>query len=203
MAGIPLAGQRVTVTVEGGAVEVEGDGSTTVVVPFVEGETAVVAVLHDGEVLHEDETTRDCENPAVLGSSLECSEGGLLVDLSNEGDGDAVVAAFGIPVLHEDDALRAVRAAVEMREAMARLNRQIQVGYGVTLVTRIGVHTGARATRATRRSDGDVVLALEDGRGQRAVWITTDLIGFRASVSDSLLERITQRRRFKAPPERD
>ncbi len=56
--------------------------------------------------------------------------------------GDAVVAAFGIPVLHEDDALRAVRAAAEMREALVRLNRQIEAGYGVTLTTRIGVHTG-------------------------------------------------------------
>lgn len=56
--------------------------------------------------------------------------------------GDAIVAAFGIPVLHEDDALRAVRAALEMRDALARLNTQLQAGYGVTLVTRTGVHTG-------------------------------------------------------------
>lgn len=56
--------------------------------------------------------------------------------------GDAVVAAFGIPVIHEDDALRAVRAAVEMRESMARLNRQLEAAYGVRLQTRTGVHTG-------------------------------------------------------------
>ena len=46
--------------------------------------------------------------------------------------GDAVMAVFGIPVAHEDDALRAVRAASEMREAVA--------GHG--LDARLGVNTG-------------------------------------------------------------
>jgi class 3 adenylate cyclase/tetratricopeptide (TPR) repeat protein len=62
--------------------------------------------------------------------------------------GDAIVAAFGIPVIHEDDALRAVRAATEMRVALARLNRQLQAGYGVTLAVRTGVHTGEVVVRA-------------------------------------------------------
>ena len=61
--------------------------------------------------------------------------------------GDAIVAAFGIPVLHEDDALRAVRAAVEMRQALERLNRQLERGYGVMLATRTGVHTGEVVVR--------------------------------------------------------
>lgn len=61
--------------------------------------------------------------------------------------GDAIVAAFGIPVLHEDDALRGVRAAIEMRTALTRLNRQLEAGYGVTLSTRTGVHTGEVVVR--------------------------------------------------------
>jgi class 3 adenylate cyclase len=50
--------------------------------------------------------------------------------------GDAVVAVFGIPVLHEDDALRALRAAVEMRAALPELG----------LAGRIGVMTGEVVT---------------------------------------------------------
>ena len=56
--------------------------------------------------------------------------------------GDAVMAVFGIPQLHEDDALRAVRAAAEMREALADLNEELQRTWGVALATRTGVNTG-------------------------------------------------------------
>ena len=56
--------------------------------------------------------------------------------------GDAVMAVFGIPQVHEDDALRAVRAAVEMREGLLRLNKELERDHGVSLVSRIGVNTG-------------------------------------------------------------
>src|SRR3712207_3639073 len=56
--------------------------------------------------------------------------------------GDAVMAVFGIPVVHEDDALRAVRAAVELRVEMAELNAQLLREYGVAIEIRTGVNTG-------------------------------------------------------------
>ena len=52
--------------------------------------------------------------------------------------GDAVMAVFGIPVAHEDDALRAVRAAAEIREHIASLGEDL----GVALSFRTGVNTG-------------------------------------------------------------
>ncbi len=58
--------------------------------------------------------------------------------------GDAVMAVFGVPVVHEDDALRAVRAAVEMRDAFPELGLQ----------GRIGVMTGEVVT-GTRGAPGD------------------------------------------------
>ncbi len=56
--------------------------------------------------------------------------------------GDAVMAVFGIPSVHEDDALRAVRAAWEMRQGLATLNEELLRDRGVTLEVRIGITTG-------------------------------------------------------------
>jgi class 3 adenylate cyclase/tetratricopeptide (TPR) repeat protein len=62
--------------------------------------------------------------------------------------GDAVMAVFGVPVLHEDDALRAVRAAAEMRDALPELGLQ----------ARIGVTTGEVVTGTEERlATGDAV----------------------------------------------
>ena len=56
--------------------------------------------------------------------------------------GDAVMAVFGIPVLHEDDALRAVRAALEMQQAVDELSSDLEERWGVRIKTRTGVNTG-------------------------------------------------------------
>ena len=56
--------------------------------------------------------------------------------------GDAVMAVFGIPQLHEDDALRAVRAALDMRAALETLNRDLASRWGVELSIRTGINTG-------------------------------------------------------------
>ena len=68
--------------------------------------------------------------------------------------GDAVMAVFGIPVVHEDDALRAVRAAAEIRERLRGARRRSS---RLALSIRIGVNTGEvvageggrRSSRAT------------------------------------------------------
>jgi class 3 adenylate cyclase/tetratricopeptide (TPR) repeat protein len=56
--------------------------------------------------------------------------------------GDAVLAVFGIPRVHEDDAVRAVRAAAGMSEALTALNLELERTWGVALAMRIGVNTG-------------------------------------------------------------
>ena len=56
--------------------------------------------------------------------------------------GDAVMAVFGIPLLHEDDALRALRAATELRDAIAALSDELEQVFGQRIDVRIGVYSG-------------------------------------------------------------
>jgi class 3 adenylate cyclase len=56
--------------------------------------------------------------------------------------GDAIVAVFGMPEAHEDDALRAVTAANDMAERLEALNERLQMRFGARLHHRIGVNTG-------------------------------------------------------------
>jgi class 3 adenylate cyclase/tetratricopeptide (TPR) repeat protein len=68
--------------------------------------------------------------------------------------GDAVMAVFGTPVLHEDDVLRALRAAVEVREALERLNVELERDRGVRIAVRTGVNSGEVVTGDPSRGEG-------------------------------------------------
>jgi class 3 adenylate cyclase/tetratricopeptide (TPR) repeat protein len=56
--------------------------------------------------------------------------------------GDSVMAAFGIPVAHDDDALRAVRAGLELQKALEPLAEELDREHGVKLQVRVGINTG-------------------------------------------------------------
>jgi class 3 adenylate cyclase/tetratricopeptide (TPR) repeat protein len=75
--------------------------------------------------------------------------------------GDAVMAVFGIPQLHEDDALRAVRAAADLQGRVADLNRELQSNWGVQIAIRTGINTGEVVAGDARKGDafatGDAV----------------------------------------------
>jgi len=72
--------------------------------------------------------------------------------------GDAVMAVFGVPTVHEDDALRAVRAADELRGGLGPLNDELEASYGTRLELRIGVNTGEVVTGTEERlATGDAV----------------------------------------------
>jgi class 3 adenylate cyclase/tetratricopeptide (TPR) repeat protein len=77
--------------------------------------------------------------------------------------GDAVVGMFGVPDAHEDDALRACRAALEIQTRVAELNIDLEARMGQRIAVRIGVNTGEvvageSASSAGFASGGAVVL---------------------------------------------
>ncbi len=82
--------------------------------------------------------------------------------------GDAVMAVFGLPQVHDDDALRAVRAAAEMRDAVEALGLGVRIGIntgevvageGETLVTGDAVNVAARLEQAA--APGEILIGEE------------------------------------------
>lgn len=56
--------------------------------------------------------------------------------------GDAIMAAFGYPTAHEDDPVRAIQAALEMQEALAKFAAKLKSTRGFELTMRIGINSG-------------------------------------------------------------
>src|SRR5438132_7052481 len=91
--------------------------------------------------------------------------------------GDAVMAVFGVPVVHEDDALRALRAAQEMREAFPELGVQGRIGIttgevvtgtGERLATGDAVNVAARLEQAAQ--PGQILV------GEETLGLTRDAV---------------------------
>ncbi|MFY9587959.1 MAG: adenylate/guanylate cyclase domain-containing protein, partial [Actinomycetota bacterium] len=72
--------------------------------------------------------------------------------------GDAVMAVFGVPVAHEDDPARALRAALQMRERLALLNAALTASHGVALEMRIGINSG-EVLAVTEPRPGEAMVA--------------------------------------------
>jgi class 3 adenylate cyclase/tetratricopeptide (TPR) repeat protein len=96
--------------------------------------------------------------------------------------GDAVMAVFGLPQAHEDDALRAVRAALEMQSAVGRLNASLADRDVPELRIRIGINTGEVVT-------GDDVATLATGDAVN----TAKRLEEAAEGGDVLIGRMTER----------
>src|SRR5439155_19027789 len=76
----------------------------------------------------------DRADPEVLRGAMAAYHAELRAILERHGGtvekfiGDAAMAVFGIPRAHEDDAIRATRAALEAREAVGALGLQVRIG---------------------------------------------------------------------------
>jgi class 3 adenylate cyclase len=87
-------------------------------------------------------------DPEVLRAMMEQYFASVSAVLARHGGtvekfvGDAVMAVFGVPVAHEDDALRACRAAVEILAVIDEVDDEVEVAHGVRFGVRIGVETG-------------------------------------------------------------
>lgn len=111
--------------------------------------------------------------------------------------GGAVLAVFGVPLVHEDDALRAVRAALETRDALAALNDRLEAELVVRITVRFGVNTGEVVTAGTGSANlvtGDAVnvaATLQQAAGSGEILLgeeTNDLVRWAIDAEPASIE---------------
>jgi class 3 adenylate cyclase/tetratricopeptide (TPR) repeat protein len=66
----------------------------------------------------------------------------------NQVMGDGIMALFGAPLAHEDHAVRACYAAIDLQRAMWRLTEDLRQSHGVTVQARVGLNSGEVVVRA-------------------------------------------------------
>ena len=92
--------------------------------------------------------TGEAPGPAALRDVMSGYFDGMRAALERHGGtvekfiGDAVMAVFGLPVRHGDDAVRAIRAAADMQAALDRLNPEFRAAFSLELSNHIGVNSG-------------------------------------------------------------
>jgi class 3 adenylate cyclase len=106
--------------------------------------------------------------------------------------GDAVLAVFGIPEIHEDDALRAVRAAYDLNQGVSELSEQTLAGHGVRFAIRTGVNTGSVVAGSARAggsfATGDAVntaARLEQAAGDGEILLGASTYGLVRDAVDA------------------
>jgi class 3 adenylate cyclase len=75
--------------------------------------------------------------------------------------GDGIMAIFGAPIAHRDDAERAVRTALQVHQALDRLSAEIRGEMGVEIQVRLGVHYGAVIFGQVGINLGDAVSVMD------------------------------------------
>jgi predicted ATPase/class 3 adenylate cyclase len=130
--------------------------TVTILFSDLKGSTALGEVL-DPEALHE------VKERYFRAMAAEITRHGGKIE---KYIGDAIMAVFGLPRAREDDALRAVRAAVGMQRALQEVNADLMPRYGVALANRTGVNTGEVV--ATDDPTADQKLATGDAVNEAA-----------------------------------
>lgn len=120
--------------------------------------------------------------------------------------GDAVVAVFGVPLAHEDDAERAVRCGLAMRDALGGLNDSLRPRLGVELEIRIGIATGEALVSGDEDAlaTGDVMntaARLEQGAAPGEILVARETMQLSRDVIEFGSSRLLEARGKRDPLE--